>query len=86
VGGENSLHQNITTFSCKYCNYETAEEADFDHHTVTKHPKKAGYSDRNGVKEYRAKLAEEFKNLKPWDPSYFAYTFDPDVPKRYRPK
>ncbi len=47
-GGENSLHQNITTFSCNYCKYETAEVKEYDHHTATKHPRQAGYPDRNG--------------------------------------
>jgi hypothetical protein len=47
-GGQNSLHQNITIFSCNYCSYETSNETEFNRHTVTKHPNQPGYPDRNG--------------------------------------
>jgi hypothetical protein len=47
-GGKNSLHQNITTFSCNYCDYETDSSTDYNKHTVNKHPHKSGYPDRNG--------------------------------------
>jgi hypothetical protein len=47
-GGENSFNQNITTFSCNYCDYETDSSTDYNKHTVNKHPHKSGYPDRNG--------------------------------------
>lgn len=49
-GGENSFNLNITTFSCNYCNYETAEVKDYNSHTATKHPHQAGYPDNGRTK------------------------------------
>jgi hypothetical protein len=46
--GKNSFNQNITMFSCKYCEFHNASRYDYDRHTVIRHPNKAGYPDRNG--------------------------------------
>lgn len=46
--GHFSLHQNITTFGCNYCTFETADQDGSNNHTVMKHPRKPGYPDRNG--------------------------------------
>ena len=38
---------NTNNFFCKNCNF-VVDRTDYDHHTVTKHPNKAGYPDKNG--------------------------------------
>jgi hypothetical protein len=43
-----SLHQNIPEYSCNYCQFQNANQQDYDKHTVIKHPGQAGYPDRNG--------------------------------------
>ena len=35
---------------------------------------------------WKAKIAEEIKNAKPLDPSYWANTFDPNTPKKEKRK
>lgn len=45
--GHFSLHQNITTFACNYCEFETSDQDEYNNHSVMKHPRKAGYPDRN---------------------------------------
>jgi hypothetical protein len=34
--------------SCNHCAYEACDVQEYDHHTITKHPRKAGYPDKNG--------------------------------------
>jgi hypothetical protein len=46
--GDSSLHQNITTFSCKYCEFQNTSRYDYDKHTVIRHSNQPGYPDRNG--------------------------------------
>lgn len=41
--------ENIVTWSCRNCyKFKTTSQKEYDHHTVTRHPGKAGYPDRNG--------------------------------------
>ncbi len=44
-GGENSLREvtNDMRFCCKYCDFKTNDQSQYDHHTVKKHPGTAGY-------------------------------------------
>ncbi len=43
-----SLHQNIPEYSCNYCQFQNANQQDYDKHTAIKHPGRAGYPDSNG--------------------------------------
>ena len=40
--------ENNSTFLCKYCEFSIDVRDEYDRHTVTKHPRMAGYPDRNG--------------------------------------
>jgi hypothetical protein len=43
-----SLPSIPSLFSCNYCEFQNANQYDYDKHTVIRHPNQPGYPDRNG--------------------------------------
>jgi hypothetical protein len=48
TNNEQQEEDSSITLSCNHCAYEIDNITDYNHHTATRHPNKAGYPDRNG--------------------------------------